>query len=177
VWAETELDVDPPDVELGWRFLDLPVASAGAPDPEAAPRRATEEPSTEFWHGSIGRAKTRAVPVEEPEAPSPPDATLASAPEPEPVPASGPRLLESPAPRYPPASIRAGEEGTVLCRIHVGEDGGVSEVEIVESSGHSRLDQAAREALLRWRFAPRMEGGRAVSSTVLHPVEFVLTEG
>ncbi len=83
--------------------------------------------------------------------------------------------IEAPSPRYPPPSVRAGEEGTVLCRIHVAADGAVSEVEIIESSGFTRLDQAAREGLLRWRFAPRLEAGVPVASTLLHPVEFVLT--
>ncbi len=84
--------------------------------------------------------------------------------------------VESPSPRYPSLSVRAGEEGTVLCRIRIASDGSVSEVEIVESSGFPRLDQAAREGLLRWRFAPTIEAGVPVASTLLHPVEFLLTK-
>jgi TonB family protein len=88
-----------------------------------------------------------------------------------------PRLVSAPQPRYPSAAVRANEEGTVLCRLHVSATGDVVEVEIVASSGHERLDRAAREALLRWRFEPSLENGRPVSSTLLHPVEFVLTDG
>jgi protein TonB len=49
------------------------------------------------------------------------------------------------APVYPPESKRRGEEGTVLLSIEVLADGRVGAVEVVQSSGFSRLD---REAVL-----------------------------
>lgn len=85
-------------------------------------------------------------------------------------------LVEGPPPRYPARSVWAGEEGTVLCRLFVGADGEVTRVELVESSGFPRLDEAALEALRRWRFRPRMEGAVALPSEILHPVTFRLED-
>jgi protein TonB len=86
-------------------------------------------------------------------------------------------VLEAPAPRYPRLSVRGGEEGTVACRLFVSEQGRVTRVEVLESSGHARLDEAAIEALLEWRFTPKQEGGRPVATTIRHPVTFVLETG
>ena len=83
-------------------------------------------------------------------------------------------LLEAPTPRYPRASIRRGEEGRVLCRMHIDASGRVVRVEVLESSGHRRLDEAACAGLLHWRFKPRTEGGSAVGDVLDHPVEFRL---
>jgi len=79
-----------------------------------------------------------------------------------------------PAPSYPRLARRAGEEGSVLCRLHIAIDGTVERVEVVESSGSTRLDQAAREALVTWRFEPRREDGVAAPGTHLHRVTFRL---
>lgn len=88
-----------------------------------------------------------------------------------------PSLIAGPPPAYPRLSIRAGEEGTVLCRIHVGEDGAVRLVELVGSSGFERLDQAALRALERWRFEPRRVDGRPVAATIVHRVKFQMRAG
>jgi periplasmic protein TonB len=83
----------------------------------------------------------------------------------------------TPAPGYPRLSRRSGEEGSVLCRLFLSELGEVTKVEVVESSGHERLDEAAKSALLTWRFHPRREGGRAVATTIDHRVVFKLEAG
>ncbi|NOT29528.1 MAG: TonB family protein [Planctomycetes bacterium] len=88
-----------------------------------------------------------------------------------------PVARDTPRPGYPRLSRRAGEEGSVLCRLHVGADGRVSEVEVVESSGHERLDRAATETLVGWRFEPRREDGRPVAARILHRVTFRLSAG
>ena len=83
-------------------------------------------------------------------------------------------LIEAPSPVYPRGSIRRGEEGRCRCRLYVAADGRVSRVEILESSGYDRLDEAARKALLQWRFRPRTEDGVAVPDEIDHPVSFRL---
>jgi len=80
----------------------------------------------------------------------------------------------APPPVYPRLSRRAGEEGSVLCRLHISERGKVTEVEVVESSGFERLDEAARATLLGWSFEPRQLDGQGVASTLLHRVTFRL---
>lgn len=85
-----------------------------------------------------------------------------------------PRPIETPSPSYPGLSRRAGEEGSVLCRLQIGLSGAVTTVEVLESSGFERLDQAARTTLLSWRFEPPEQEGRSVPATLLHRVTFRL---
>ncbi|MCD9030238.1 energy transducer TonB [Luteimonas sp. Y-2-2-4F] len=55
-------------------------------------------------------------------------------------------------PRYPPAAARAGIGGRATMRVLVDEHGGVAAALVESSSGHAALDDAAYEAVLRWRF-------------------------
>jgi protein TonB len=172
-----DLDVEPPEAEPVPSFV--PPSPAREVESSSVPARTLDGIPPASWRVQIDREDGAATAGERAVEPETPTAEASPARTPEaasvPAPSAGPRLLDAPPPRYPSASIRAGEQGTVLCRLHVTAEGTVSEVEIVESSGHPRLDEAAREGLLRWRFAPGVEGGRAVPSTLLHPVEFVLT--
>ncbi len=84
------------------------------------------------------------------------------------------RRVYHPKPEYPRLSSRFGEEGSVLCLLHVSVSGAVTLVEIEESSGFERLDDAARETLATWRFRPAMLGDEPVASTYRHRVRFQL---
>lgn len=85
------------------------------------------------------------------------------------------QYLNSPAPSYPAAALRAGQQGTVLLRVLVGTDGRPTEVSVQTSSGHRVLDLAARSQVLRgWRFQPAMQNGQAVQAYGLVPVSFSL---
>lgn len=75
-------------------------------------------------------------------------------------------------PPYPPLALAHGEQGNVLLSIQVAPSGRASAVTIVASSGFSILDDAARDAVLGWRFQPADFHGRPVSSTLLLPVKF-----
>ena len=75
-------------------------------------------------------------------------------------------------PRYPEAARRQGIEGTVLLKMHITEQGRVEEVQVERSAGHQELDQAAMEAVRRWRFEPARRTGEAVAVWVIIPVEF-----
>jgi protein TonB len=57
-------------------------------------------------------------------------------------------------PEYPAASARLGETGRVVLGLLVGVDGKVTDSRIETSSGHPRLDEAAREALSLCKFKP-----------------------
>lgn len=97
---------------------------------------------------------------------------------PAPVTVSQPRFdadyLTNPAPAYPPLSRRMGEEGKVVLRVHVEPNGLPSQVEVKTSSGSPRLDQAAQDAVRRWRFVPAKRGDEAVAAWVLVPIAFNL---
>jgi len=59
-----------------------------------------------------------------------------------------------PAPEYPRAAVRAGQEGTVRIGLLVGEDGRVVAAEVVAPSPWPLLNEAAlRVVRQRWRFA------------------------
>jgi protein TonB len=79
-------------------------------------------------------------------------------------------------PAYPSAPRRLGIQGTTMLRVHVLADGRIGDVRVEHSAGHPDLDQAAMEAVRRWRFEPARRGADAVAMWVLLPVEFRLTQ-
>lgn len=84
--------------------------------------------------------------------------------------------LQNPAPRYPLAARRAGEQGTVRLKVLVSSDGLPQRVEVDKTSGSSRLDAAALDAVKRWRFVPARRGTTPIESWVLVPVVFRLEQ-
>lgn len=85
--------------------------------------------------------------------------------------------VREPVPRYPPQSRRLREQGLVVLRVVIDEHGTASSIEIETSSGHARLDDAAREAVLRAAFRPYVEDGEPRRALVLIPIEFALNRG
>jgi protein TonB len=77
-------------------------------------------------------------------------------------------------PSYPNNARRLGIQGTTLLSVFVAVDGRVADVVVKQSAGHPDLDQAAAEAVKRWRFEPARRGSEAVAMWVLLPVEFRL---
>ena len=74
---------------------------------------------------------------------------------------------------YPEEAKRNGIEGTVRLRITVDFEGKVTEVKILNGPGYG-LDEAAREALRRFKFKPAMKAGEAVSTTITYNYTFLL---
>jgi len=102
----------------------------------------------------------------------------AAAPQEPPAPLVLPRsdaaYLQNPAPAYPVLSRRAGEQGKVLVRVVVRPDGAPETVELRQSSGAVRLDEAALAAVRKWRFVPARRGDMPVTAAVIVPVVFSL---
>ncbi len=82
--------------------------------------------------------------------------------------------LSNPKPAYPVASRRLGEEGKVLLRVKVSPGGTALLVEIKQSCGFGRLDDAAKAAVERWKFVPARRGEEAIESWVSVPIVFNL---
>lgn len=82
--------------------------------------------------------------------------------------------LQNPPPPYPALSRRIGEEGTVVLRVFVETTGRPSQIEIKSASGSPRLDQAAQDAVWRWKFVSARRGMDAVGAWVLVPIVFSL---
>ena len=77
-------------------------------------------------------------------------------------------------PSYPSTPKRLGIQGTTLLRVHVLADGRVGDVAVEQSAGHRDLDDAAMDAVRRWRFEPARRGEDPVAMWVRLPVEFRL---
>lgn len=98
-----------------------------------------------------------------------------AAPEPAIEPPSfGAAYLNNPAPAYPMSARRMGEQGKVLLKVLVSEDGKASTVQVDRSSGHSKLDEAAVEAVKKWSFVPAKRSNKPMSAYVLVPINFSL---
>lgn len=82
--------------------------------------------------------------------------------------------LRNPRPRYPAASKALHEEGTVKLRVYVSADGKAIEVQLHQSAGFVRLDEAAIDAVQRWRFVPAQRGTQSYAEWVVVPISFVL---
>ena len=82
--------------------------------------------------------------------------------------------LSNPAPRYPYLSRSREEEGKVILQVYVNKKGRASRIETIQSSGHSRLDKAARKAVENWTFIPALEDGNPTAGIVQVPISFVL---
>ena len=60
---------------------------------------------------------------------------------------------------YPSFSKRSGEQGTVVVRLIISENGEVEDVAILQSSSFPRLDRAATDIGRRYRFKPFLVNG------------------
>jgi protein TonB len=78
-------------------------------------------------------------------------------------------------PEYPRASTLLEEEGRVTLNYLVGVDGSVVKVEVIKSSGYRRLDTAASQQVLKWRFKPATLDGKAIEQTMTKVLNFLLT--
>jgi len=79
-----------------------------------------------------------------------------------------------PAPEYPMLARRRGLEGVATLILQVGIDGSVISAQVVESSGHSLLDEAALDAARAWKLSPATENGVAVAGALHVPLRFRL---
>lgn len=77
---------------------------------------------------------------------------------------------------YPAIAARQKLEGTVMLRVLVGPDGVPQRIDIERSSGHTVLDRAARDAVMKWRFEPGTRNGQPFAAYGLVPIAFRLTE-
>ena len=83
--------------------------------------------------------------------------------------------IHSPKPHYPLASKQLREQGLVIVRLCVNEQGIVDQVSLTQSSGFQGLDQSVLKALALWRFVPLKSSAIDISSQCFQtPVQFTL---
>lgn len=87
---------------------------------------------------------------------------------------SGLDYLRLPQPTYPIASRRLKEQGKTLVRVLVSAQGNPEKVDIQQSSGSARLDDAALKAVMHALFKPYMEDGQPVAVYAVVPIQFHL---
>lgn len=80
----------------------------------------------------------------------------------------------NPKPNYPAIARSRGWQGKVLLRVKVSAQGLSDDVTVEQSSGHEILDEAAIEAVKKWRFIPAKRGETPVASSVIVPIDFKL---
>lgn len=153
--VEPKREAVKPAITLPKEEAAPPPQPAAAPSSMAAPTPAAPPPSE---GAATGQAPVTA---------SPPPAQPRTI-------TSGVEYINMPAPKYPPQSRRMGEEGKVVLRVLINERGRADRIEIQQSSGSPRLDQAAREAVQLARFKPYIENGSAIAVFTLVPIAFKL---
>ena len=145
--------------------------AAPLPRGEHAPAGAAAAAPT----GSSGAAATQVIPDSVSSGgSSTPAPVIAAVPRESSTPRVIPRALEQQRPAYPASARRARIQGTTLLAVLIADDGRVAEIVVKESAGHPDLDEAAADAVRRWRFTPARRGDDPIAMWVELPVEFRL---
>jgi protein TonB len=84
-----------------------------------------------------------------------------------------PALITRVPPVYPPIAVSAKIEGVVILEATVGRDGRVEEVRVLRSV--PLLDNAAKDAVLQWEYAPLLLNGKAERFILTVTLSFDLT--
>ena len=79
-------------------------------------------------------------------------------------------------PTYPRYSRLHEEEGTAVLSVEILADGKLGNVEVIQSSGHRRLDRAAVEGMQKAELVPALKDGRKVSSIKRISIRFDLED-
>ena len=169
-----------PEPRLPAKPVPKPVAKAA---PQSVPKQApapVAQPEPSPLPATAPSAAPAAVPASSTTAAAAPAAAASgighNAPAPAKVelPSASADYLDNPKPAYPPLSRRLREEGKVVLRVLIEADGSASRAEIRSSSGYERLDQAALQTVLRWRYLPAKRNGVPESMWFNVPINFVL---
>ncbi|CCW16289.1 Ferric siderophore transport system, periplasmic binding protein TonB [Sphingobium indicum BiD32] len=84
------------------------------------------------------------------------------------------QMIAGKPPRYPIESRRKREQGTVVLTLTLGVDGAVDSIAVSQSSGFARLDEAARDAVRKWRWSPVIRNGQPMRVRGVVEIPFVL---
>ncbi|MBH1992446.1 MAG: energy transducer TonB [Sphingomonadaceae bacterium] len=160
-----------------------PPAEEAPPPPPSTPAVVAPPPIVQTPMPPIQQVQTTPDPMPVPTpapsvavAPSPAPASFAPPAPPSIVQAGdlGTQMVSGKPPRYPVESRRKREQGTVVLSLILGIDGAVESLDIAQSSGFSRLDNAARDAVKSWRWRPTIRGGQPVRVKGLVEIPFIL---
>ncbi len=78
--------------------------------------------------------------------------------------------------RYPREALQEGLEGRILCSFVVGNDGTISNIEVVEGSNKALNEEAVRVLGLMPKWIPGENNGEKVHVKCLLPIDFTIDE-
>jgi len=87
---------------------------------------------------------------------------------------TGPQILRKVDPIYPFAAKKNNIEGSVTLRFIVDSEGNVVEPKVAEADPPDIFDEAALNAIMKFKFKPAVKNGRPVDVIVLAPMKFEL---
>ncbi|MBB2929898.1 energy transducer TonB [Paraburkholderia silvatlantica] len=149
------------------------------PKPRPTPLPVAEAPSQHAIESAAPAAPTPPAPT--PPAPAPaPQAAAATDAKPT-MSLSAPKNVSHldcriVQPDYPTLSRRRGETGTAFVHFVVGLTGKIENIELKKTSGSTRLDEAALDAMRQSSCKPYLENGEAVRAAYTQPFEFSLND-
>ena len=184
---EPKIDMEPPKLQ---GMLIAPEPKIAPPPPKAEPEPVKPQPTP----------KQPPLKKTAPKQKTPPPVAKASAAAPTPAltkpvtrstPASSAKTAEpstqlpsadaaglnNKAPVYPMLSRKRKEQGTVWMLLLVSKDGLVTELKLKKTSGFDRLDQAALQAVKKWKFQPARQPGQPIDYWYELPLKFSLQQG
>lgn len=82
--------------------------------------------------------------------------------------------LNDVTPEYPRYALQRGIEGHVKLAFTINRASAVENLRVLDASPRNVFEREARRAALRWRFAPRTEGGLAVAREAVKTLYFRL---
>jgi protein TonB len=169
--------------------MEVSMVTISAPKPQVAPPKPVEPPKKPLPKPITKKAPPIVqkspdfAPVEPVSAPQPTPAAASPAPA-----ATAPAVehfteanfkanyLTNPKPEYPSIAKSRGWTGKVMLRVQVSPEGTANSVDVETSSGHEMLDEAAIDAVKKWKFIPAKKGETAVASAVIVPIVFSLRD-
>lgn len=87
-----------------------------------------------------------------------------------------PRVLRAMMPRYPFAARQKGTTGRVTLRFVVDKEGRAQEPQVVLGEPEGVFDEAALDAVLKYKFRPAYKNGEPVDCIVKLPIVFTLNQ-
>lgn len=181
--AQSQLAELPASDESGQVVMADVVSDIPNPAPLTHAKQAPTATTTPTPTKSVTKADTPALTPNSSNTQEAPASTAAAAPSTASGKTGSPSLVEpsadadylkNPPPGYPRISRRNGEQGTVIVRVFISTQGTPEKAEVRTSSGFARLDQAALEAVQRWRFVPGRRNGTPEAMWFNIPVRFIL---
>ena len=187
--TEPKIDMEPPKLQ---GVLIAPEPKIAPPPPKAEPEPSIPQPvpkkppqkpqpkPTQKTPPPVAKAAAAAPVVAPSKAVSQKTASGSPAKTAEPttqLPSADAAGLNNKAPQYPMLSRKRKEQGTVWLLLLVSKEGVVTQLKLKKTSGFDRLDQAALQAVKKWKFQPARKQGQPIDYWYELPLKFSLQQG